>query len=86
MDKPNTTSIFKFLGWGTTGGKKKKKKRKLKKPPIFSLQNLPSGHEQSIILAFLCDSHPASIKVKQISTTEDKQNLIAFILQKTPAP
>lgn len=38
MDKPNTTSIFKFLGWGTTGEKKKKEKKTEKTPHIFSAE------------------------------------------------
>lgn len=65
-----------------------KKRGKLEEPHTLSLhdKDLPSGHEQSIILGSFCDSHPASMEVKLISTTQDKQKAIAFILQKTPAP
>lgn len=64
-------SIFKFLVWRAKGKKKQPRKNKSRKEKThsFSLQSLPSGHKQSIIIALFCDFHPASIAVKQISTT-----------------
>lgn len=52
--------LSKFLGWETMGlggggaaGRRRVGKGKREKPHSLSLQDLPSGHEQSIILTFL---------------------------------